>query len=523
MSFEREKQVGQLLDQALGEHLDLYFQPAWHPQHHLSRRRARWKAVGLSTAAVAAVFLALPFFVQPSSGQRQVSNSTLSAIHLPKSLYRQVSRVSHGSFSVASMVPVYGTYPMASPTGHNLRVDGSFQIQGQTGSTLSIRLNNRMQVKGGMLFQNGVPVYLFSGSSFGAGSVIKAPTAHSVKPVGHAKPQWYPGGNVGIGSFSAAGSHVYVSHGNLWSDVSPGSSGVWMQSPTSPGATTQDSIAGLPVSPNDALLMEQSPSGLSQGFITKNGGSTWQSWGRGSQSVSTLIAIDNRYWAVINGTLAWSSNGSQWHNILTLNPRRWQVETYAIDPANPKVAAVSLIPISGDGIGPVLETHNGGANWSKVPNFPAMGEAPSTMVMSTQGNIAALINANGPVLVRYTAMSQQWSVLPVPVARAGTGGLGQMAASGNGNLIYGAPSGKIYQWIRSSRQWLVINPPPGLDGANVSASPLQAIGTNQILAGYPNGWAYFWEPSKEAQFGTVKKSHKVRPAAGVAHVSRSAH
>lgn len=494
MSFDREKQVGELLDRALADHRDLYFQPAWHPRQLLARRRRRWR-YGWGTGAVAAaIFLTLPFTVHPSQGHRQVTNDTLSAIRLPKPLNRSISQVARGSYAVASMVPVYGTYPLVSATGHNLWLSGSFVLGRQSGNALSLLLNNHMNVAGGMLFHSGVPVYAFSGPALNGGNAIQSPKASPVPMTGKDHARWYPQGDVGIGSFSAAGSHVYVTHGNLWSDVVPYTNDYWMQSPANPKTTTVDTIAGLPASPNTALLMEDNSAGLSRGFITTDGGTTWQPWGLGSQAVSTLIAIRNRYWAILNGTLSWSANGRQWNNILPLNPKRWQVETYALDPADPNVAAVSLIPIAGDGIGPVLETTNGGKSWSEVPNFPAIGESPTTMVMNSNGNIAALINANGPVVVRYTASSQHWSVLPVPSSGNRGNGLGQLAASANGNLIYGAPGGVLYQWIHQSGKWFVINPPAGYDNAGLAASPLQTVGNNQILAGYPSGWAIFWEP-----------------------------
>jgi hypothetical protein len=519
MSYDREKQLGELLDQALGEKLELYFQPAWHPSHVLDRRRTRtWRIVLGATGLAVSVVLALPFTVQLPHGHGAVSNRTLSAIHLPKGLNRIIARVSHGSFRVASMVPVYASYPVARPTGHNLSVTGTFDIHGTTGNSLSVLVNNHMQMQGGMVFHNGRPVYVFTGSNPQVGTVISAPDATAVQSVSHIKAQWYPGGDVSIGTFSAAGSHVYVTHGNLWSDMVPGSSNYWIQSPASPPATTIDSIAGLPANPDDAVLTEETPSGLSRGFVTTNGGMTWQSWGVGAASVSTLIAIDHRYWAILNGTLAWSTNGTKWNNILPLNPKHWQVETYAVDPANPDVAAVSLIPISGDGIGPVLETRNGGKTWSQVPHVPAIGAAPTTMVMNTNGDIAALINANGPVVVRYTASQQQWTVLPVPATPISAGGLGQLAASANGNLIYGAPGGAIYQWIASTRQWLVIKPPAGLDSAGLAANPLQAIGNDQILAGYPSGWAYFYEPLSESTGPSTAK-----PAARVVRSRATLH
>lgn len=512
MSFDQEKPIGELLDQALGEQLGLYFQPDWHPKHRLARRRQRRWRFALAGSAAAALFLALPFLVQPSQGQQQLSSHALSAIRLPKSLYHTIDSINHGSITVDSMVPVYDSYPLARPTGHNLKVSGHFSINGQSGNALSLELNNQMAIQGGMIFRDGSPVYTFSGSNLYGGQAIASPRAQAVQAVGKIRPTWYPGGDVAIGTFSAAGSHVYVTHGNLWSDVLSGENGLWMQSPGNPPATASDSIAGLPAHPNQALLTEENPDGLSQGFITTDGGTTWESWGLGTQSVSTLIAIGNRYWAIMNGTLAWSNNGTQWHSIVHLNPQRWQVETYAVDPANSDVAAVALIPISGDGIGPVLETHNGGKTWAEVPRFPAIGEAPSTMVMNTNGDIAALINANGPVVVRYSAAQGQWSVLPVPSGGDGNGGLGQLAATANGSLIYGAPGGLIYQWIRPSQQWLVIAPPAGLDNAGVAATPLQAIGPNQILAGYPTGWAYFVEPLSEALGKPAKPaaSHNAR-------------
>lgn len=521
MSYEREKQLGELLDQALGEEMGLYFQPAWHPKHRLGRRRSgswRW-GFGVAAAAAAAV-LALPFTVQLPQGHQAASNNTLSAIRLPKTLRQAVAGVSSGGFSVASMVPVYGTYPMASPTGHNLHLTGNFTISGQSGNSLSLVVDNHMQLQGGMLFSQGVPVYAFSGSTFQGGNVITAPKASPVplpKPSQNSKAHygWYPGLDVSLNSFSAAGGYVYVTHGNLWSNLGKGA--VWMQSPAKPSANTIDSIAGLPNQPNSALLVEQNRAGLSRGFITDNGGTSWKAWGLGTQDVSTLIAIGNRYWAILNGTLAWSTNGSQWNNILPLNPKRWQVETYAIDPANPDIAAVSLIPISGDGVGPVLETQDGGQTWSEVPNFPAIGEAPTTMAMNTNGDIEALINSNGPVVVRYTASTQQWSVLPVPAPDKGAEGLGQLAASENGNIIYGAPNGQIYQWIHSSKQWLVINPPAGLDNAGLAPDPLQAVGNSQIMAGYPAGSADYLEPVGVAD-GKTKPNTKTTHTAAQVHM-----
>lgn len=492
MNYDREEHIGKLLDEALQEHLDLYFQPAWHPQEterKLRAKRRRWGWWSGSVAAAAVVF-ALPFAVQLPSGHGLAVNRDLSAAALPNSLRKQLNHIAKGPFNVNGMVPVYETYPMATPTAHTLTVSGQFNIAGTTGDTVSLTVNNHRQLEGGVMFDQGSPVYQFSGASIQSGTVI-APSGPATKAhysIGYI-------GATGINTFSAPGPHVYVTHNNLWSDLySNVPVAYWRKSPGSPPANRLDSIAGLPSNPNDALLTEEDPSGISQGFITHNGGTTWHAWSLGPQSITNLIAIGNRYWAILNGTLAWSSNGQQWNNVLPLNTNRWQVETYAIDPVNPNILAVSLIPISGDGIGPILETQNGGQSWSEVPNFPSSGSGPTTMVMNSTGDISALINANGPVVVRYSAGSQQWSIFPVPT-QANSSGLGQLAATADGDLIYGAPGGDVYEWKKSTNQWLVMPPPKGYDPSGAAAAPLQAIGSDQILVGYPTDWVILVNPS----------------------------
>lgn len=492
MSYDnQEHQIGDLLDRALGEEMGLYFQPHWHPKFKADKRRKRVWRISLTSAAVlTAGVLALPLTVRLPEGHGVANNVNLAAAHVPTAVVREISSLTTAKYTVEGMSPIYGSYPVASPTGHSLSLKGHFVIGAITGNRLSIDMNNHLKVQGGMLFNQGSPVYTFSGSQIASGQPVTTnPTVQQANGV------WYPRGDTSINTFSAAGSHVYVTHGNTWSDLVGYAKEYWMTSPSSPPANTVDSIAGLPSHPDQALLMEQNPSGLSRGFITRNGGRSWTAWRLGAQSVSNLIAIRSQYWAVLNGTLAWSANGLFWHNMLSLNVKQWQVETYAVDPANPSVIAVALIPISGDGVGPVLETTNGGRNWSEIPHFPAIGAAPSTMIMTPNGDIAALINLNGPVIVRYSARSQSWSTFPIPAGKSDLG-LGQLGATPNGNLLYGAPGGSIYQWIRQSQQWLVIAPPEK-DPSQNPATPLQSIGNNQVLAGYPGGWYIFWEPQSE--------------------------
>lgn len=493
-TYDREKQIGELLDRALREEQALYFQPAWHPKYRAQRAKQRSWRIALGSAAVLAMGLAaLPLTVQLPQAHGSVSNLNLAAIHLPKGLTRQLSLASDNSYSVSSMTPVYGSYPIASPTGHNLMVNGNFSLSSASGNSLSLLLNNRMQVEGGMLFSHGAPVYSFEGSSLAEGTVI-APSASATPVTG----TWYQRGDSDINTVSAAGSHVYVTRGNTWADLMGYGKYYWISSPGSPPSTTLDTIAGLPSNPNHALLVEESPSGASHGYLTSNGGHTWRTWSLGAQSVTNLIAIGNRYWAILNGTLAWSDNGRHWTTALPLNVNKWQVETYAVDPANPEVISVALIPISGDGVGPILETQDGGTKWSEVPNFPAIGAAPSTMVMTQNGDIAALINLDGPVIIRYNAQTQHWTTFSVPATKNSLG-LGQLAASPNGDLLYASPGGLIYQWIRQSHQWLSISPQSDMDATGSAANILEAIGNNQVLAGYPGGWFIFYESPAQIQ------------------------
>lgn len=509
MSHDLDHDLGQLLDEALGEKMGLYFQPSWHPKYRAQRRRSRTWRFALTAAGVAfAGVLALPLTVNLPEGHGSVSNVNLASVNLPHALVRTINQVSTGHFQVASMTPVYASYPVANPTGHDLTLTGNFNVGSSSGDTLSLMLNNKMKMVGGMLFNQGTPVYSFNGSAIGQGAAV--PAAAPATPV---QGEWLQQDNVGINTSSVAGNHTYVTHGNVWADIVGSSVQDWMNSPASPGASTVDSIAALPTDPDRALLTEEAPNGLSRGFITSNGGKTWVSWGQGAQSVSNLISMSNRYWAILNGTLAYSQDGRKWDSVLHLNVNKWQVETFALDPANPKIMTVALIPISGDGVGPVLESTNGGQSWQEIPNFPAIGAAPTTMVVTAQGDIAALINANGPVIVRYSPASEHWSVFPVPAAK-GTAGLGELAASPGGNLLYGAPGGNIYQWIRASKVWLVVKPPAGLDTSQDAPAPLGAIGNQQVTASYPSGWWIVYESPKNVDAATkaaLKAKHPSHP------------
>ncbi len=474
MSDDVDQRIGEGIDRVLGDHMGLHWDRDWHPGRVVRhRRRQRW---GIAAAGLAAALgvLAAPVTAPVHHAHDALLPSSLAAPRIPAGVRRVLAALGDAHPLVDGMAPVYASYPVAVPTGRNYAFSGPFRWHGLSANSVSIQVNNRQTVLGGLLFAQGQPVYSFSGASPTGGTPI-APPALGTSVYG----QWIQGGQTPISGFSAAGSHVYLTRGNTWADIVGGAKTYWAVSPGQPAATVTDQIAGLPAQPNQAVLMEEGASGLSRGFVTQNGGRTWSPWAMGANTVSDLIAIHSRYWAIVNGTLAESSSGSRFVPVLSLNTNRWQGDTFAVNPANPQMAAVALIPISGDGIGPVLETFTGGKTWQVLPHFPPFGAAPSSMAMTASGDIAALVNLSSPVLVTYRPSAQQWQVLPVPVARSVLG-VGQLAEDPQANLLYGAPGGTIYRWVAAQQQWQVIKPPSGAQLSTAPATPLQAIGTQQI-------------------------------------------
>ncbi len=489
MTDEFESRVGAAVDRALGQELGLKFDPDWHPAKMAVSRTRRWQKTGWSMAVAAGLFLvALPLVSPVHPGQVSTGNPNLASYSMPMSVRRVLTALDAGPhWSVEGMSPIYDTYPMAVPTGHSLSLSGRFAIHGMTATSVAIQLNNHQHVMGGTLFNQGMPVYTFLGSLPGPGQNIA--THAEVSPV---KGDWITGTFTPINSFAAAGSNIYMTHNNTWTVMTGQSTAYWASAPGNSTVAQTDTISALPANPDQALLLEENPSGQSTGYITTDRGKHWTPWAIGPVAISNLVAMHHQYWAIINGTLMTSTNGSHWTSLLTLNTNRWQVEDYAINPADPQMIAAALVPVSGNGIGPVLRTRDNGTSWTEVTNFPALGAAPASMVMSPTGAISALINLTDPVLVRYSDTRQQWMILPVP-GQANNIGIGQLAATPSGNLVYGAPGGYLYQWQKSSGQWGVIAPPSTMSLDTAPATPLQTIGNNQILAGYSSGWYIYVE------------------------------
>ncbi|PSR37461.1 MAG: hypothetical protein C7B44_03730 [Sulfobacillus thermosulfidooxidans] len=483
MSEERHHDtIGELMDRAMADGMGLYFKPDGHPKKAL-KRRARVRQIFLSAAAASiAGLLILPQIRPAGQSHTSTGQRTLSAPALSASVKHVISQLSNQPVQVMGMSPVYATYPMAVPTGHALTLSGKFSVGNITGTSLVLKLDNRRRVLGGTLFNQGVPVYDFVGNITTGGDVINPhPSATPLAGT------WVSGLPTPISSFAAAGSYIYLTHNNTWAVLHGPRNAYWAASPGHASPNIIDTISALPSNPQSVLLAEEAPSGLSSGYVSNNGGRSWQPWTLGQTTFSNVVAMGHQYWAIINGTLQTSFNGMTWRSMMALNTNRWQVEDFAINPSNAQQIAVALVPISGTGIGPVLESLNGGKTWQELPHFPALGAAPSSMVMSPAGGISALVNLTDPVLVCYSPHHQKWTAIAVP-ASPDQVGIGQLAASPNGDLLYGSPTGSIYRWVKATGQWQSISAPTTTTSAPY---PLEAIGNHQILAGYGNGWSIF--------------------------------
>lgn len=487
MTEEFDRRIGKALDRALEQNLGLKFDTNFRPGAMVTRRKRRWQWGMGSVAAAAGIFVvALPVLNSIHPGDVSSGNKTLAAYSVSRSVKTTLRKLgATKGWSVNGMSPIYATYPMAVPTGRSMALSGHFKIRHVVGSSLALQLNNQQHVVGGTLFNAGIPVYTFTGAVPALGQPI-----HSQAQVKALGGTWINGTPTPIDSFAAAGSNIYLTHGNTWTVMSGQSTSYWAKAPGGSTVATTDTISALPSNPNQALLFEENPSGQSMGYVTTDKGRHWTPWPLGYKTVSNVVGMNHEYWAIINGSLMTSQSGTQWTSLMALNTNRWQVEDYAIDPANPHTMAAALVPVSGNGIGPVLETTNNGVTWSQVPNFPALGAAPASMVMSPTGAISALVNLTDPVLVRYSDTQQKWMILPVP-GQNNSIGIGQLAATLKGDLIYGAPGGYLYQWTKATKTWGVIAPPPGTNINTAPATPLETIGESQVLAGYNTGWYIF--------------------------------
>jgi hypothetical protein len=489
----KNDRVGKAIDRAFDQ-LDVRWDSTWVPHSRHRTRWIAWTGAGTAAAAAAVVALFIPWSGTLSNQQVSVNVPVAAAPSLPGSVTRTLHAFHASDYVVEGMVPVYASYPVVNPTAHSYSFMGSFRYDGVSGNQLSLVVNAASQtVTNGVLFASQSPVYSFRLKLGNPGQPVTV--LHSQVITAAPTPSllagtWYQAGSSQINSFTASGPIVYATHEGYWTSISGQGNGLWQEPPQGSPRSETATIAGLPADPAHALLVEEASSGLSEGYVTDNAGQSWTRWDLPSVSFSNLISMNHRFWAVINGGLEESQSGSSWHSILSVNPNKWQVQDFAVNPAHPAMLVAALVPLAGNGIGPVLTTQNNGRTWQEIPNFPNLGVAPSDMAVLPNGNISALVGLTKPVLVEYHQSAQTWQIIPVPRQAMGVG-TGELTAAPNGNLVYGAPGGNIYVWDQALSVWQVIDAPATAPLNAAPANPLEAIGDQEVMAGYQSGWYYF--------------------------------
>ncbi len=483
--------IGEALDRAF-DRMGVYWTGQWPPRQDHFRHWLKWTVSGTAACAAGIAALFIPWMPPLHRQQVTVTVPVASRPALPQTIRNLLRIFSARQVAVQSMVPVYTSYPVVSPSAHSFNLSGTYTIAGVPGTELALVVGQHHQPKSGVLFAGNRPVL-----SFRVERASTLAAVQRIQPAGAPKllaGKWLVGGTSQLNSFTAAGPWVYASHRGYWTVLTGLAPAQWNPPPVGQAASNTATIAGLPAQATHALLVEEDSSGLSRGFVSDNQGRSWTPWTLGRVTFSHLVAMYHQYWAIVNGSLRESTNGSTWTTILGVNHARWKVQDFAVNPQDPNTLVASLVPIAGSGIGPVLTTANGGQSWTEIPNFPNLGVAPNDLAVLSNGDMAALVPLAKPVLVEYHQMSQSWQIISVPRQAMGLG-TGQLTAAPNGNLVYAAPGGNIYLWSGGPHAWHVIVPPTQTPLNANSASPLEAIGNNQIMAGYQSGWYYFSFPA----------------------------
>ncbi|MBX5466751.1 MAG: hypothetical protein K6U14_04540 [Firmicutes bacterium] len=483
------------LGTALDRHFDrmgLFWDRTWHP-----RRRARgsrgWMQWTLGAAAAAGMGW-LAWAVVPHASH--ATSRTLSAAakspaeSLPQSVRHLLVDVRAQNVEVRASWPVFASYPVAAPTGRNWLLAGRFFADGIPGDHLSVLVDDRSDVQSAVLLRQGQPVaqvLLPPAAWVAAPASSRAPAAPAVEPLATAVAAhplsgvWVTGGVGRIESFTAAGPAVYLTRPGAWTSLSSGRAAFW--DPLPDGKTGAAAIAALPAKPATALLTVETGAGTA-GFYTQDGGRHWHRWSLAATSVTQVVAMGSRFWAVVDGSLATSSDGDHWQVVLPLADSAWAVRDYAINPEDPAQVAVSLTAVNGQGLGPLLLSDNGGQTWQVLPNYPALGKTPADMVMLPGGRIAALVNLKVPVVAEYDPQAQSWRVIPLP---RGTAPGGRLAATPAGDLFYAPPAGPLWYYQAGAATWWPIPVPAAWGPPHL----LVAVGDRQVMTAFATRWCIF--------------------------------
>jgi len=147
-------------------------------------------------------------------------------------------------------------------------------------------------------------------------------------------------------------------------------------------------------------------------FRTTNGGSTWDSVGRGAIGTATILTMDaldantafvapysasaGTIYRTTNGGAIWTNVFSQTGGIIAGIRMKSSTEGYAVG-----------IPVAGKWT--VIKTTNGGSNWTHLPNEPPqVGDESATLGIDLTGNTLSFGTDNGKIY-RSTDLGTTWT------------------------------------------------------------------------------------------------------------------
>lgn len=315
-----------------------------------------------------------------------------------------------------------------------------------------------------------------------AGTILPVPQAQ----VGSAlQGAWVTGGPTALTSFNAAGPYIYVSNGPDWTVLDGQRNTHWALPPT-PG-TVRTTLAALPNHPATALLLTEGASGQQALYRRTSLQGAWQAVSLPASPITEVVAAGSGFWMLADGKFLTSQGGLSWHTVYT-PPKGFTVSTFAIDPYGNGQLALALAPAGQTGSGPLLLSANNGQTWHSIAPVWPNGTAPSTLLMQPDGSLVALLPGPPLVIERWDAVTGHWGIIPLPAPNSS--GVGSLAASTTGSLIYSDATGSLFRYHMKTSTWSPIPLPPHVKPTALP-SLLMGIGPKQVLVSYPNGWYIF--------------------------------
>jgi hypothetical protein len=455
-----ERDPGELLDHVLGEH-GLHFPRGFDAFTYRSRRR-RSARYGFGVGMAAAALLVAAAYGRPNAVPVRLAPTAApsSGPHNPWVRAGLVAEASLPAWARLDTRPLQET----SYRGHVL-------INGLQAS-LVVALDGQRGTSEALAFDGNEPLWYVQGSD---------PQPVAAAPVmGRANGYWVAGGSTSLTSFSAAGQDIYITHGEEWALLNGQMDVHWGLDP-SPTAV-EGQVAALPADPARALLLTESVTGTEQLYLRTGMAAPWRAEPLPASPITQLVALKHQFWALANGGLWVSSDGQHW-TLRYRPPRGFTVATFAAGQNGGQVIlAASLVPAGQAGVAPTLLSTNDGRSWRNIGLPWPNGTAPTQMVVTPSGFVAALLPGPPALLEEWQGSGPGWRVIPLPDT---TDEAGTLTAFANGDLLYAGPHGALYRWGGATGSWIRLpSGPAGQRAPNL----LMAIGNTQAVVSYPNGW-----------------------------------